>query len=167
MSDTKKNLPVAFLGTEFNNFLFASIGADRIGGQLSVVSALARMNLDPWDEAEKLSFLSDDSASKKVITWMSRSPELVSNLEDRNKTARRLVALLPQHILGKPRPARSDSVEKTVITARTIAVSLVIGTLLIFAGEMLSNSHAAAPRLFSHSSRPAAASTPTASPPGL
>jgi len=40
-----------FLGEEFNPFLFAFIGTDRAGGQLSVVSALARLDLDAWAEA--------------------------------------------------------------------------------------------------------------------
>jgi hypothetical protein len=36
---------------EFDNFLYASIGADRNGMPLSVLSALARLDLDPWEEA--------------------------------------------------------------------------------------------------------------------
>jgi len=165
MSDTKK-LPVAFLGTEFNNFLFASIGVDRIGCQLSVVSALARMDLDPWDEAEKLSYLSGDSATKRLITWMASFPELISNLDERNKTAKRLVELLPRRILGKARLARTDTVEKTAITARTMAAFFVIGLFLMFAGAIFMNLRIAAPQLLPHSGRPAAVSTPIASPAG-
>ncbi|OYV53164.1 MAG: hypothetical protein B7Z77_00365 [Acidocella sp. 20-58-15] len=82
MVDSPKRLPVAFLGNDYNNFLFASFGADRIGGQLSVVSALARLDMDPWDEAEKLARLSGDSAVQKLLIWMSRLPELSSGFDE-------------------------------------------------------------------------------------
>ncbi len=42
------------LGSEFDNFLFAPIGVDKNGMVLSVVSALARLDVDPWEEAEEL-----------------------------------------------------------------------------------------------------------------
>jgi len=45
---------MAALGAEFDDFLFAIIGDDRNGMQLSVVSVLARMDLDPWHEAATL-----------------------------------------------------------------------------------------------------------------
>lgn len=44
----------ATLGSEFDAFLFAAIGEDRNGMPLSVVSFLARMDLDPWYEASSL-----------------------------------------------------------------------------------------------------------------
>ena len=44
---------VSRLGSEFDDFLFAPIGADRIGMLLSVLSALARLDIDPWQEAAK------------------------------------------------------------------------------------------------------------------
>jgi hypothetical protein len=39
------------LGSEFDDFLFAPIGEDRNGMLLSVLSALARLDIDPWQEA--------------------------------------------------------------------------------------------------------------------
>jgi hypothetical protein len=43
----------AQLGPEFENFLFAPIGEDSNGMVLSVLSALARLDIDPWQEAAK------------------------------------------------------------------------------------------------------------------
>jgi hypothetical protein len=48
---------VSHLGSEFDNFLFASIGESRNGMLLSVLSALARLDLDPWQEAAELARL--------------------------------------------------------------------------------------------------------------
>ena len=42
---------IPLLGREFDDFLFASIGDDRNGPSLSVFSALARLDVDPWKEA--------------------------------------------------------------------------------------------------------------------
>jgi hypothetical protein len=37
--------------SEFGAFLFASIGEESNGMALSVISALARLGIDPWQEA--------------------------------------------------------------------------------------------------------------------
>ena len=39
------------LGCEFDRFLYASVGDDNNGMPLTVLSALARMDVDPWEEA--------------------------------------------------------------------------------------------------------------------
>jgi hypothetical protein len=46
---------VLFVGSEFNDFLYAPIGVERNEMPLSVLSALARLNIDPWGEAAELS----------------------------------------------------------------------------------------------------------------
>jgi len=35
-------------GNDFDPFLFASVGEDRNGANVTVISALARLGLDPW-----------------------------------------------------------------------------------------------------------------------
>jgi len=42
------------LASEFDDFLFAPIGEDNNGMPLGVVSALARLDVDPWVQADKL-----------------------------------------------------------------------------------------------------------------
>jgi hypothetical protein len=39
------------LGSEFDGFLYARIGEDSNGMLLSVLAALARLDVDPWEEA--------------------------------------------------------------------------------------------------------------------
>ena len=63
-----------FLGPEFNDFLFAPIGAERNGGYLSVVSALARLDLDPWAEAAKLAKLPVEVATQKLSILLQEVP---------------------------------------------------------------------------------------------
>jgi hypothetical protein len=50
------------LGCEFDRFLYASVGEDNNGMPLTVLSALARVDVDPWEEASKLTQLPQESA---------------------------------------------------------------------------------------------------------
>ena len=59
---------VFFVGSQFNDFLYAPIGADRNEMPLSVLSALARLDIDPWKEAAELSELPTDTATRGGTT---------------------------------------------------------------------------------------------------
>ena len=54
------------IGPEFDEFLLAPIGADRTGTGLSVLSALARANIDPWEEATSLAPMYREAAVVRV-----------------------------------------------------------------------------------------------------
>jgi hypothetical protein len=84
-----------FLGPEFNAFLFESIGLDQYGRPLSVVSALARLNLDAWAEAAQLARLPRDLAAERLSAFIRKFAEYPQVVKDAHKTAVRLVALLP------------------------------------------------------------------------
>lgn len=62
------------LGPEFDPFLCASIGADRNGMPLSVMSALARMDIDPWQEAARLTALPQDAATRSLEALLASRP---------------------------------------------------------------------------------------------
>ncbi|MGB3315283.1 MAG: hypothetical protein WBB85_12785 [Albidovulum sp.] len=47
---------------EFEQFLYASVGEDRNGYAVTVLSALARLVLDPWKETAELVTLGRDAA---------------------------------------------------------------------------------------------------------
>jgi hypothetical protein len=84
-----------FLGSEFDAFLYAPIGADQNGGNLSVVSALARLDLDPWAEAASLAKLPVKIAIQQLSLSIAALQEIPSACRDPGKIAARLVALLP------------------------------------------------------------------------
>jgi len=101
----------AYLGTEFNDFLFASIGVDASGNALTVVSALARLDLDPWTEAANLARLPGSIATQKLAAMVSRFPEIPLVRVDSVKIAARLTALLPGRMRGAiPASARAGLV---------------------------------------------------------
>jgi hypothetical protein len=83
------------LGSEFDNFLFAPIGKDRNGMLLSVVSVLARLEIDPWEEANGLARLPRDAAVRRLAAWIAALPDVQSTHLDPVRIASRLIALLP------------------------------------------------------------------------
>ena len=84
------------LGFEFDDFLFASIGDDRDGMPLSVVSALGRMGLDPWHEAAALAGMPAEKAVLKLVALFRALPDQLFKGPDRGTSAQRLIALLPR-----------------------------------------------------------------------
>jgi hypothetical protein len=87
---------VSQLGSEFNNFLYAPIGEDRNGMLLSVLSALARLDIDPWQEAAKLAALSGKVATERLTALIAALPDEPSEHRDSGRIATRLIALLPR-----------------------------------------------------------------------
>jgi hypothetical protein len=84
--------PATNLGAEFNNFLFAA-AAETDGGTVSVLSALARLDLDPWGEAAKLARLPKELAAHRLAGLIA--PCAATAPAQARRTAAGLVALLP------------------------------------------------------------------------
>lgn len=85
----------SLINSEFDDFLFAPIGDEGNGMTLSVVSALARLDFDPWREAARLSYLSKDKSLLALQLMIERLPGAHRTLADATTIAARLVALLP------------------------------------------------------------------------
>jgi hypothetical protein len=86
---------VSRLGSEFDDFLFAPIGEDRNGILLSVLSALARLDIDPWQEAAKLAGLPGATATQRLASLIAELPDEPASHPDPATIAARLIALLP------------------------------------------------------------------------
>lgn len=84
------------LGSEFNDFLFASIGEDRNDMPLSVLSALARLDIDPWHEAAELARLPGETATQRLASLIAALPDGPLAHLDPGTISARLVALLPR-----------------------------------------------------------------------
>jgi hypothetical protein len=84
------------LGREFDNFLYASIDDDRNGPLLSVVSALARLEVDPWKEAASLARLPREQAKQRLSSLIGSLPKGATTSLPPEIIASRLIALLPQ-----------------------------------------------------------------------
>ncbi|MDR3514369.1 MAG: hypothetical protein P4M00_01020 [Azospirillaceae bacterium] len=89
---------MARLDPTFDEFLFSSVGTERNGMILSVVSALARLDLDPWQEAAKLAALPPESAIRRLGTLFAALPDGALVSRDTVKVATALVARLPHQV---------------------------------------------------------------------
>lgn len=69
---------------------------------LSVVSALTRLDIDPWQEAVRLAGLRQEEAVSALAQTIDRLPDLKRELWDARGIAARLIALLPRGGLVPP-----------------------------------------------------------------
>ena len=90
----------------FDRFLQAPFDEDRQERLLTVVSVLARLDLDPWHEAAVLAALSPAAAIERLTTLFAKVPLHASAPRDVGRIASRLVGLLPQ-------PRQAQAAEST------------------------------------------------------
>jgi hypothetical protein len=90
--------PSTTLPSTYNDFLYAQVGEDKNGTLLTVLSVLARQNVDPWAEAADLNRLPRDTAMQKLISMITASPGQSSTPADQTAVANRLIALLPGRV---------------------------------------------------------------------
>jgi hypothetical protein len=88
-------ISISFFRPEFDDFLYAPIGADDGEMPLSVLSALARLDLDPWQEAAELCELPTGTAAQRLAALIARLPGGRWTLADSRAMADRLIELLP------------------------------------------------------------------------
>ena len=62
---------------------------------LSVLSALARLDTDPWKEAAELAGMSIEAANQRMASLIELLPDAPTKHSDSGTVAARLVALLP------------------------------------------------------------------------
>jgi len=80
----------------YNDFLFGTVGQDAAGTEITVLSALSRLGVDPWQEAARLAALPRDAAAGALAATLARLPDGTWPEAEAAKIAARLVALLPE-----------------------------------------------------------------------
>ncbi len=85
----------ALRDSSLNAFLFSDVGEERNGTSLTVLSLLARLGKDPWDEAAAWARKPKDAAIRLLTDSISQMPPNQQAFDDAHLTASRLVNLLP------------------------------------------------------------------------
>ena len=126
---------------ECNDFLLAVIDEAPNGTQLTVLSALAQANVDPWEEAARLSAMSKVTAEKTLVSMFDRIPGRDWSPSEEATIAARLVKLLP------PRSGGMESATMNIGAGRVqlSRVWLVWVSLAIAASILSVPRHPAAP----------------------
>ena len=114
--------------SRLNEFLFAPVGTETNGMTLSVVSVLARLGNDPWQEAGRLAGLPMPEAIESLARIIASMPTSVWPLQAAMTIATRLIALLPTQQAGNlgQRPSASAYGAKA---GRIIRIGLVLAAV--------------------------------------
>jgi len=88
--------PAENVTSRYDDFLFAPVWDESGGMRLSVLSALARMNFDPWDEAARLATLPAPDAERALASTLDLLPGRPQASPETGILGARLVALLPK-----------------------------------------------------------------------
>ncbi len=150
------SVSVSFFKPEFNDFLFAPVGAEKNEMPLSVLSALTRLDLDPWKEAAELSELPKGTATQRLTALIARLP---SAFDGAGINADRLIELLPRHGSSKVSLASKShglhGMTGAAVMKMLLFVALGVVALILAATRepSLRGDHADAPH-FSNASPP-------------
>ena len=86
----------ALLGPEFDAFLYAPVDEEGKGVLLSVLSALARLDVDPWREAAELARMPRGAANQRLAWLIAALPDAPASRLAPAMIADRLIKLLPR-----------------------------------------------------------------------
>lgn len=150
---TMRAVPGSAVGPEYDTFLYASMGIDLNGMPVSVLSGLARSDVDPWQEAARLAGLPGKSAIErlaglietlpgKAVPDKALSDRPVSDKAWRQSEARtvatRLIALLPRTPPDNPALSEKPDSLGAMMNSRpwwvyVVLLSVVLGSQLLIA----------------------------------
>ena len=116
---------------EFEAFLFAPVREEPNGMTLSVVSALARLDIDPWQEAASLAILPIEVATRRLASLIATLPGASLDCPKPDEIAASLIALLPGH--GRIRNPQHETFLGFDVSPKTRAAICVFIALLALA----------------------------------
>lgn len=115
----------------FARFLAAPVGEDGRGTSVTVLSMLARLDVDPWVEAADLTKMPEATARQRLEALLERFKDVPTLVSDRGRLALGLLAYLPRQT-GTTRPS-SDGTGKArlALPVSGVLIYWIIGTALV------------------------------------
>jgi hypothetical protein len=121
---------VPMLGRQFDQFLHAPVVQEANGMPLTVLSALARLNIDPWDEAQRLAKLPREAAALALSAVIAALPNGPAAGPNAQAIVARLTALLPAGVAPGERSADRALAAGTKNDVHAILTYYLIGMAL-------------------------------------
>ena len=124
----------SYLTPQYDDFLFARINEDSDAAPLTVLSVLARLGVDPWEEAAKLAQLPRVSAANRILDFIAATPGALPAYLSAKMVSDRLIDLLPSpaDVMIRPPPVRgARALTRSPIWPVVIAVILAILLIVI------------------------------------
>lgn len=122
---------VTYLTRQFDDFLFARIDEGSNATPLSVLSMLARLDIDPWDEAAKLARLPRAAAARRLVDFIAATPGAPSAYLNAKTVSDRLLNLLPSPVLPKQEQATRALKKVPFIWPAVIVVIILTISLIV------------------------------------
>lgn len=116
-------------GSDYDAFLFAKVGEDRNGATVTVLSALARLDFEPWTEARELARLGPEGAQVRLTTHFEAITDIPALALASEGRAAKLVSLLPLLVplrVPKSLEAGTDTFPNLSISWTTMALVGVV-----------------------------------------
>jgi hypothetical protein len=124
----------SLLHSDLNDFLFASVGDQQNGMPLNVVSALTRLDVDPWEEAARLAALPKVLAVEALEPMIARLPIFRRQQSDDLIISQRLVELLPAgQQAAMPRREQTGATEQKYFGAAMVVTCLTLVAVALYA----------------------------------
>jgi hypothetical protein len=123
--------PFSLLKSAYNDFLFAPIGEEENGSTLSVLSALTRLELDPWEVAARLAGQSERSSRDALSRLIERISGPRRSPAEAKAIAARLIGLLPKQDPAAPINAVAAAVRSRGVSPRLLWVIAAVLLLLL------------------------------------
>jgi hypothetical protein len=119
------------LPSTYDDFLYAPVGESSNGALLTVLSVLARQNVDPWEAAADLTRLPQETAAQRLTSMIAASPGRLLPV-DQAAMADRLIALLPSRSApADGAPAPNDSQSEAAVNRPPPTVLLMVIAIYI------------------------------------
>jgi hypothetical protein len=136
MTEATSTASIIFADTPFDSFLFAVVGQNKNGMNVTVLSALAGLNFDPWEKAAELSRLPSNEAGNRLASLISELPDLLSVTPEPARIDQ-LIGLLPAgRVVGRFRRSFGFGI---FASARTVAIYVVLLAMILGAQQLWVN----------------------------
>jgi hypothetical protein len=118
------------LRTDYDAFLYSTVGVDANGHPLTLLTVLARLGVDPWEEAADLASLPTEPAMQRLAARLDSMPNGPASAADTVNIVSRLIELL--HRAPVPAPARKDSLLETPVHVRVVKQAKAINPAIYY-----------------------------------
>lgn len=139
----------ATLRKDFDAFLFAPAGHDADGTPVTLLTVLARLGVDPWEEAADLAHLSREPAMQRLASRLEAMPNRSESAADTVNIATRLIALLhrapSQKTVLPDAPAPSSPAAAKPSKRLSVAAYCLIGLFVLLVAQWALSSRPSQP----------------------
>ncbi len=126
-------LSMAQMGQDpaLERFLGATVGEDSHGIDVTVLSMLARLNIDPWIEASELTAMPDGAAHKRLDSLMARFKDVPGLVKDRGRIISRLLDFLPRNGSAVKQSAQDDTAKQHPLSNGRLIFGIIAAILFL------------------------------------